>query len=140
MATENPYDLISVPLLDLPPEEILRRYELVNKYEVQIGKSPQLSAAYRHLEENGYKREDGWVYLELSRPVTPDQVGAEKILQSWRQNFPDGIEILAIQGSYIGGTAHDEKRGVHSWIKPAFDNKRFTVFIRIKPRQLETSS
>lgn len=136
MAGRNPYELISPLPSNLPPEEVVRRFKLVNQYEVSIGKGAQLNAEYRLLEESGYNRNDGWVYLELGYPETPDQAGVEALILSWRRVIPESVEIIAVQGGFLGGETHDAERGVHSWILPTYMQDNFSLFIRVKPAQL----
>lgn len=136
MAGKNPYELISSLTSNLPPEEVVWRFKQVNEYEARIGKREQLNAAYRLLEESGFNRNDDWVYLELGYPETPDQAGVEALIQSWRRIIPESVDIIAVQGGFLGGVTHDAETGVHSWIKPTYMQDNFSLFIRVKPAQL----
>jgi len=122
---------------EMDPKEVVRIVSLIHQPPYSETPAVIIRAREKLIEDAGHGPKEGWVYYSNYPGFyrTEDEgVDMEKITQG----FPLGVEFLVVNRAYIGGVENsDFGFGIAA---PVEFPDHLTVFIRVRPSQLEDKS
>lgn len=129
---KHPNDLIRSINPQMPAEQVVAQIRLFNEMEYNETQAPVVDARRQLLEENGYDS-DSWVFYSIA-----DRLGGQSdqdLMEVFAKPFPSEIEFLVIQGAFFGGRIGTP--GASGSLKRYRHHPNaFTVFVRVRPKQL----